>query len=252
VHDYFPVNEPFLRLLFNRSSRVRDAVCSSIAGTPALRLGRSRLCFLAFVIIVFVNVHMTSSWLVVFRAFRAFDTLSPFLLWCLRHTGQRWLGSHRWQRWWVVSSLRWVVAVIEAPRIRSGLGAVTRYLGRRHTVRGRGTTAVWLLQFLTLLVIGWRLWVYMVVLLPLAVPFGGSGEWAVITVPRRCFSCSQCRCWRRRTASNTATGRRIRVVLVRSLVSIAWRASPVLHNGAHLWWRAARTSVWGQRTLGLG
>jgi hypothetical protein len=87
---------------------VGDTIGRSISGALALRLGSGWLRLFALIIIVLINVHMTGSWLVMFRALSALSTLralNTLLLWRLRHARQWWLCCHGGKRWWVVSSL---------------------------------------------------------------------------------------------------------------------------------------------------
>ena len=56
-----------LRLLLCGSGRVRDAVGRCDARTVTLRLGPVGLRLVAFIIVVLVNIYVTSSWLVMLR-----------------------------------------------------------------------------------------------------------------------------------------------------------------------------------------
>jgi hypothetical protein len=90
-------------------------------------------------------------------------------------------------------------------------------------------------------------------LLPLPVTLRWSSGWAVLTISCGCLGSCERRRWRRCTTCNTATCGRISVMLglVRTLVSIAWRASAILDNGSRLWWWTTWASaVWWKRSWG--
>jgi hypothetical protein len=152
------------------------------------------------IIVVLIHVHVSSSRLVM---------LGPLLLWCLRHAGQWWLGSiHGRQRRWVVGSLRRMVAIVEAARIRSILRAVTRNLRRRDPMRGwRRSATVWLFQLLTLLVT--RL-CEVIGLFPLSQSLGWGGRGTILGAIFALSGCCFCGCKGRgrswSTARNTTAG----------------------------------------------
>lgn len=61
------IKGPSLRLLLCGSGRVRDTVGRCDARTVALGLGPVGLWLIAFIIVILVNIHVTSSWLVMLR-----------------------------------------------------------------------------------------------------------------------------------------------------------------------------------------
>lgn len=75
-----------------------------------------------------------------------------------------------------MSCFRRAVTVVEATMIRAILWTLTRHLRRRHTVRGRGASAMRLIQLLTLLVVGGGLRVRVIILFPLAMALWGCGR----------------------------------------------------------------------------
>jgi len=153
----------------------------------------------------------------------------------------------------VVSSLGRVVAIVEAPGIGTLLRALARHLRRRHAVRGSWTAAVRLFHLLTLLVVHGRLCIRVVILLPLAVSFRWSSRRPVVTLAGCLLSSRLGRSWWRSSASNTTGCRRISMVLVRSLVSVAWRSRSVLNDRAHFRrWAGRANTVWRYAALARG
>ena len=110
-----------LRLLLNRCRSVSHAVRRRCAWAASLRLCRTRLGLFTLVVVILVHVHVASGWLVM---------LGSLGLGRLRHARQWSSSSHRRERRWVVSSLRWVVTIVEPSGVRSILWALTRHLRR--------------------------------------------------------------------------------------------------------------------------
>jgi hypothetical protein len=225
---------------------MRNAVGGSIAGATALRLGRIGLRIVALIIVVLIHIHVSSSRFVMLRS---------LLLWCLRHARQWSRSCHRRKRRRMVSSLRWVITIVEAARIRPLLRALTWHLGRRHAVRGSWTTTVRLFHLLALLFVRRRLCTHV---LTFSFPFAVSLNWRSSRRPVVAFTgcllgSSLGRSWRRSSAGNTTSSRRICMVLVWSLVAVPWRSRPVLDNRAHFRWWAGRANTIGRRsTLARG
>ena len=148
-----------------------------------------------------------------------------------------------------------MVAIIDASSVRIDLRALTRNLWRRGMVRRRRATAMGLLELLTFLVVALQLRA----LFPLPVPFRWGSWWTVLAIPSCSFCRSKCCSWSRCAAGDATASRGISMVLslVRSLVTVAWRASTVLNDGSHFWRWAAWTSVrwqgaWGRLTRRSG
>lgn len=153
----------------------------------------------------------------------------------------------------MVSSLGRVVAIVEAPGIGTLLRALARHLRRRHAVRGSWTAAVRLFHLLTLLVVHGRLCIRVVILLPLAVSLRWSSRRSVVALAGCLLSSRLGRSWRRSSASNATGSRRISMVLVRSLVSVAWRSRSVLNDRAHFRrWAGRANTVWRYAALARG
>jgi hypothetical protein len=55
-----------LRLLLNRGGRMRHSISGCRTGAVSLRLGPIRLWLVALVVIVLINIYVTSGWLMVF------------------------------------------------------------------------------------------------------------------------------------------------------------------------------------------
>jgi hypothetical protein len=108
----------------------------------------------------------------------------------------------------------------------------------------------------------------MIVFLPLAKPLRRHRRWAVLTFAGSRLSSGKGRSGRGCTTSNTTTGCRVRMVLVRTLICIARRTCTVFYNRSNLRsgaachaavrWRGslARRTVqpggrwWGRRNVG--
>lgn len=217
------------------------AVGRRSAWAAPLRFRRIWLRVITFIIVVLIHIHVASSRFVVLRT---------LLLRCLRHAGQWSRSSHRGKRGWVVSSLRWVIAIVEPPGVRAILWALAWHLRRRHAVWGCGPTAVRLFNLLALFIIRRWLGGNVVILLPFAMSLWRCSWRTLITIAGSLLSSSLSRCWWRSTTSDTTASRRIRVMLVRALVTVTWRCGSILHDRAHLGGRATRTgTVWRNSTL---
>jgi hypothetical protein len=93
----------------------------------------------------------------------------------------------------------------------------------------------------------------MVIFLPLAVSLWWSSRRSVVALASCLFSSRLGRSWRRSSASNATSGRRISMVLVWSLVSVARRSCSVLNDRSHLRrWAGRADTVWGRGTLASG
>jgi hypothetical protein len=122
---------------------MRDTIRSD-ARAAAVRFGCCRLRIFAFVIVIFIDIHVTGSRFVMFWA---------FLLRCFRHSRQRWRSAHRRKRGRVMSCLGRMVSIIEASGIRRGLRAATRHLWRWHWMCWRWAARLRLLKLLSLLIV---------------------------------------------------------------------------------------------------
>jgi hypothetical protein len=100
-------------------------------------------------------------------------------------------------------------------------------------------------QFLALLLVHGRLSIGMIVIFPLAVSFGWYSWRAVVAVAGCSLSCDHGRHWRWGTASDTAAGRRIGMMLVRPLVTVPRGSCTVLNNRANFWrWTGGTSKGW--------
>jgi hypothetical protein len=236
-----PLDKVILRLLFDWGRGVGGAIGRCVARATTLRCWSGHFGIFAIIIVVFVNVHVARS---------RFVLLRPFLLRCFRHP-RRWRRhSHCRKRRRVVSRFGRMVAIVESSSVWSTVRAVTSNLWRGRWMGRSRPAAVWLLKLLALFLIRRWLRVDMIVIFPLAVPFGRC-SWRTI-IPLACsgFGSSQSRCWRRRTTRNAAAGRVIGMVLVWSLITVARGAWAMFDNWSNLRWRTGWTPVWERWPLG--
>jgi hypothetical protein len=104
---------------------------------------------------------------------------------------------------------------------------------------------------LTLLVVAWWLRTHVLAVLPLPKAFRRGSRWSILALASRSLSRRKSGSWRRSTASDATSRRRVSVVLVRPLVAIARRAGMTLNNGSNFRWRATQATIGRQRTWAL-
>jgi len=82
-----------------------------------------------------------------------------------------------------------------------------------------------------------------VVVFPFSMSFGWHGRWTIIAIASSGFSRYQSRRGRWSSTGNTAIGRSIGVVLIRTLIAMARRTCSVLHKGSNFQRWAGRANV---------
>ena len=166
---------------------MRQSVCRNGAWAFPFRFWRSvSLLILGPIAVVFIYIHLTCCWFVMLRA---------LLFWGLGHAWY-WLGRiNGWKRRRMMSSLRWMVAVVQSPSVHVIMRAVS---WRRGYPVGRGrTSAMRLIQSLALLVISRRLLIHWTFIFPFPRSLGRRGWSPLITFASGSFSCclGGCRSW---------------------------------------------------------
>jgi hypothetical protein len=191
------------------------------------------------VIVVLVDIHVSCSWLMLLR---------PFLFGCFRHA-RRWRSNtHCRKRRRMVSSFRRMITIVESSSVWSAVRAVTGNLRGWRWVWRSWPTAVRLLKLLTLLFIGRRLGVDVIVVFPFAVSFRRCSWRTVITIACSGFG-SYSRRWRGGTTRDAAARRVVRMVLVRSLITVARGAWAMFDDWSNFGWRTGWTPVRERRSL---
>jgi hypothetical protein len=151
----------------------------------------------------------------------------------------------------MMGGFRRMIPVVKTTGIGSILRAVAGRLRRRDAVRWRWATTVRLLHLLTLLIIAWGFWAHMVTVFPLPMSLGRCRRGTIFSIASSSFSCRKSRSGRRGTTGDTASGRRIRVVLVRALIPVAGRPRAVLDDWPNLGRWTTHTPIGWKRALGL-